>query len=145
WLRFVPRFVIEDLSIGNNNALQLQHVSLTPSLVESLRQRRLVIASTTVEALDIRFDQQGDGRWVLAGFSGSGVTPDPELLFQLVTRLARLELTDTRIRFTDLDGRLSQFEQASLQLQSTGGQHSARLQAQWQESRQSLQLEAKLQ
>lgn len=145
WLRFVPRFVIEDLSIGNNSTLQLQHVSLTPALLESLRQRRLVIASTNIEALDIHFDQQTDGRWVLAGFSSSGVAPDPELLFQLVTRLARLELTDTRIRFTDLDGRLSQFEQAALQLQSDGSQHQARLQAQWQESRQSLQLEAMLQ
>ncbi|HLT64582.1 MAG TPA: DUF3971 domain-containing protein, partial [Pseudohongiella sp.] len=145
WLRFVPRFVLDDLALGDNNALQLQRVSLTPSLVQSIRQRRLVIASTTIESLDIRFDQQADGRWLLAGFYGGGPAPDPELIFQLLTRLARLELTDTRIRFTDLDRRTSQFEQASLQLQSEGGQHNVRLLAQWQESREALRLEAVLQ
>lgn len=144
WLQFAPRFVLEDLAIGDNNALQLQRVSLAPSLLESLRQRRLVIASTTIEALDIRFDQQADGRWLLAGFSSTGPVPDPELIFQLLTRLSRLDLTETRIRFTDLDGRLSQFEQASLQFQSEAGQHRVRLQAQWQESRETLQLEAQL-
>lgn len=145
WLQFAPRFVLEDLVIGEQNALRLQRVSLAPSLLESVRQRRLVIASTIIESLDIRFDQQRDGRWLLAGFSNLGPGPDPELVFQLLTRLSRLDLTDTRIGFTDLDGRLSQFEQASLQLQSVAGQHQVRLQAQWQESRDALQLEARLQ
>jgi uncharacterized protein YhdP len=53
WLQFTPRFVLEDVSLGQPAGLTLQRVTVSPSLTESLRQRRLVVGNTSVDSLDI--------------------------------------------------------------------------------------------
>lgn len=144
WLQFSPRFVLEDLQLGDVDALQLQQVSLAPSLFESLKQRRLVIANTAIEALDISFYQQADGRWQLAGLSGTGLAADPEIIFQLITRLSRLSLNDTRLQFADSRGNSTSLEKARLDLQSNAGTHLLQVQAQLAGSNEFLRLEAEL-
>jgi uncharacterized protein (TIGR02099 family) len=144
WLQFSPRFVLEDLRVGAVDALYLQRVSLAPSLIESLQQRRLVIASTAIQALDISFNQQPDGRWQLAGLTGQVPAANAELIFQLLTRLSRLSLSDTRLRFIDHNGRSTSLEQVQLDLQNSLGSHLMRMQAQLPDSTDLLRLEAEL-
>lgn len=144
WLQFTPRFVLQDVQLGDVAALQLQQVALTPALLESLQQGRLVIANTAIEALDISFNQLPDGRWQLAGLTGLGPAPDPEVIFQLLTRLTRLSLDDTRLQFTGSDGRRSALEQASLDLQSESGLHRLTIRADAPGSRGVLQVDAEL-
>ena len=144
WLQFSPRFVLEDLRLGDVNALYLQQVSLAPSVLESIKQRRLVIGNTAVEALDISFYQQSDGRWQLAGLTGSGPAADPEMIFQLITRLARLSLTDTRLRFTGNSGITTALEHAQLDLQNNAGSHLLQMQAQLPGNPELLRVEAQL-
>ena len=144
WLQFSPRFVLGDVRLGDENALQLQRVSLAPSVSESLRQRRLVIGNTAVEALDIRFSQQTDGRWQLLGLTGSGPAADAEMIFRLITRLSRLSLNDTRLHFADNDGNSTSVENARLDLQNNAGLHLLQLQAQLPDDTEPLRVEAEL-
>ncbi|MDO9521400.1 MAG: YhdP family protein [Pseudohongiella sp.] len=144
WLRFTPRFILEDLRLGEDSSLQLQRVSVSPSLLESAQQRRLVVASTVIEALDIRFEQQSDGRWQLAGVTGTGPAPGPEVVFQLLTRLARLSLTDTHLGFIDRDGNSTSLEQAQLDLQNSPGLHLLSVQAQLPGSSDLIRIDAEL-
>ncbi|MBU2097372.1 MAG: hypothetical protein KKD00_01320, partial [Gammaproteobacteria bacterium] len=144
WLQFSPRFVLEDLRLGDENALYLERVSITPSLLESLKQRRLVIGSTDIQALEISMRQQSDGRWQLVGLSGSGPAVDSEMIFQLVTRLSHLSLTDASLQFEDSDGNTAALQQTRLDLQNNAGSHMLRVQAMFPDNPAILRAEAEL-
>ncbi len=123
WLQFTPRFVLEDVSLGQPAGLTLRRVSISPSLTESLRQRRLVVGNTSVDSLDIDFNQHESGAWVLSGLNADGPVPAPEVLFQLLTRLARFSMSDTQLNFTDLSGESARIEVSQLDFQSQDGVH----------------------
>ena len=123
WLQFTPRFVLEDVRLGQPAGLTLQRVSVSPSLTESLRQRRLVVGNTSIDSLDLDFSQNESGAWVLAGLNADGTVLAPEVLFQLLTRLARFSMSDTRLNFTDLSGESARIDVSQLDFQSQDGVH----------------------
>ncbi|TFH74762.1 TIGR02099 family protein [Gammaproteobacteria bacterium LSUCC0112] len=144
WLQFAPRFVLEDVTLGEPAALSLQQVSLAPAITESVRQRRLVIANTSIDSLALDFLQQTNGAWQLSGFAGGTQAPDMELIFQLLTRLSRFSLRDTTLNFTDTAGDSTQLDQLQLDFQSQLGSHLLSVQAQVSDTAQPLTLEASL-
>lgn len=144
WLQFTPRFILEDVRLGDADALQLRRVAIAPALLESLQQRRLVIADTSLAALDINFQQTTEGRWQLAGFNANGQVSDPERVFELITRLSRLTLTDTRLSFEDLQGNATRLDAAHLNLQTSGAEHFLTLRARLPDSPDTLRVDAEL-
>ncbi|MDP3517981.1 MAG: YhdP family protein [Pseudohongiella sp.] len=144
WLQFAPRFILEDVRLGEPAALSLQRVSLSPAIQESVQQRRLVIANTSIDSLVLSFQQHTNGAWQLSGFEGGAQAPDMELVFQLLTRLSRFSLSETTLDFTDLAGVSSRLDLLQLDFQSQLGAHLLSARAHVADSEDTLNLAASL-
>ena len=102
WQRFSPQFLITDLVVQGiaadgqtlPAALQLDQVSVAADIPASLLARQLVLASTNLDQLQLRFVQNPGGRWSLDGIgSGALPLPDPQLIFRWLSGLARFTLS----------------------------------------------------
>lgn len=144
WQQFAPRFILKDVSLGEPPALSLHRVSIAPSMRQSFEQQRLVIGDAAINSLDIDLQQQQNGAWQLSGFSAVGQTADPQVLFQLFTRLSRFALSDTRLNFTDISGQTVGIDLLQLDFQSQDGAHLLSANAKPDNTDEQLQLQASL-
>lgn len=144
WQQFAPRFILDDVSLGEPAVLSLQRVSIAPSIRQSFEQRRLIVGRTAIESLDLNLQQQQNGAWQLSGFNVGGQTTDPQLLFQLLTRLSRFALSDTRLHFRDMSGQTLGIDLLQLDFQSQAGLHLLTANVRSDDADEQLQLQAAL-
>tara|TARA_R110002072_G_scaffold142853_5_gene288619 strand:- start:20413 stop:24477 length:4065 start_codon:yes stop_codon:yes gene_type:complete len=133
WQRFSPQFLITDLVVQGiaadgqtlPAALQLDQVSVAADIPASLLARQLVLASTNLDQLQLRFVQNPGGRWSLDGIgSGALPLPDPQLIFRWLSGLARFTLSRAELSFQPIDGEPLLLEDTNVQFQSQGGRHA---------------------
>lgn len=133
WQRFSPQFLITDLVVqgiaGDGQtlpaALRLDQVSVAADIPASLLARQLVLASTNLDQLQLRFVQNSGGRWGLDGVgAGTLPLPDPQLIFRWLSGLARFTLSRADLSFQPLQGEPLLLEDTNVQFQSQGGRHA---------------------
>ena len=153
WRGFSPHLELRGLQIrgrtvgaADDAALALDSVRVTADIPASLRQWRPVLADTRIDAMDLRFMQRPDGSWTLSGLSAEpgGSAPSLDQIFAWIQGLTRLELTDARLEFDQYLGETLRLQDASVQFQSTAGEHRLNLTATPELSGQALSVTAQL-
>lgn len=153
WLGFSPRFNLRGLRIAGDMssdgqapaALELDAVEIEADIPASLLQRKLVLATTRIDQLNLDFTQMPDGRWQLSGL-GTGAAPvvDVARIFDWVTGLSNLYLQDARLVFRPDVGAPLQLGNTQVQFQSRNNGYALFLSAQPDLATELLQLSAEL-
>ncbi len=100
WQGLAPLLVAHDVQIGEGEGrVQLDQVRVRPDLLGSLRARQLRIARLELDGLQLRVQEDADGRWSLKGLPQREAAP-PMDVAELLTRgqmLQRLSLHNSQI------------------------------------------------
>jgi uncharacterized protein (TIGR02099 family) len=153
WLGFSPRFSLRGLRIAGDMdsdgqapaALELDAVEIEADIPASLLQRKLVLATTRIDQLNLDFTQMPDGRWQLSGLgTGAGPVVDVAQIFDWVTGLSNLNLQDARLVFRPDVGAPLQLGNTQVQFQSRNNGYALFLSAQPDLATELLQLSAEL-
>jgi uncharacterized protein (TIGR02099 family) len=132
WLGFSPAIDIRGLRIqpqltrgvDDLPALTFDQVAVVTDIPESFRQKKLVLASTTIEQLNINVTQRPDGGWMLSGLSaGDTELPSLETVFRWLTGLSGIQLQDATLTMIPLHGNPLRLSELSLQFQSQADRH----------------------
>ncbi|ALO45450.1 YhdP family protein [Pseudohongiella spirulinae] len=153
WQGFSPRFRLHGLRIAggsrgaeqSHTALELDSIEIEADIPASFLQRKLVLATTRIDQLNLDFTQQPDGRWQLSGL-GTGATPgvDVAQIFDWVTGLSNLNLRDAHLVFRPDAGAPLQLGNTQVQFQSRNNRYALFLSAQPDLAADLLQLSAEL-
>lgn len=138
WSRFNPIISLQQVLIfpvGSSESAQvvlLDNLSLELDTWSSLISRRWVLANIEVVNPEFTLAEQDDGSWQVRGFETSADTAmNPEQIFDLVSRVNNLVLSNMTVTLLRNDGRATRLERSRLRLQNSDQQHFLHLDA-WQ-------------
>jgi uncharacterized protein (TIGR02099 family) len=129
WRGFAPWFDVAALTLQlpESAAQRIEHLSFGIDMGASLRQRRLVIASLAIGAVDLVVEQTPQGNWVLAGLPESeGDSSD--LVKNILLNTPHLSLAESRLTVKPREGQALTLHEVFAEIENRGPVHRAQLQ-----------------
>ena len=116
----------DSLADPGRQGLEFERATIVLNVVETIRQRQVVLENFVVQGLDIAVSRTEAGSWELSGISlegqGEGVL-DLDVAYDTIQRVDRLELTDLSVELRLNNGNFTQFNNIRTQIQNASGEH----------------------
>jgi len=106
--------------------LEFERATIVLNIVETIRQRQIVLDNFAIQGLDVTASRTESGSWELSGISlqgQGGGTLDLDVAYDTVRRVDRLELTDLSVELRLNNGSSTRFNDIRATIQNSEQDH----------------------
>lgn len=131
WSGFSPAIHIDNFSIlssgENSESLNIPELKVSLDVVASVKYQALHFKSLQLNAAELIFQQNENGRWHLEGLplkeskkKTSGSPASTDTLVDLLLNISTLEIINTHLKFNFFDGRIAELTALDIKLLNDG-------------------------